>query len=158
MVLSRVFMVLLFLAISAVAAFLWSLLMVPVEIADMEETLRKIGKHDYTYMIPYYRDTAGFLLNMSRCFFAARLFALCSFVLLGTVVLVQSIKYSVIWFNRFLQTVAVLALFILFSWIGFRGIDPHQTGIDWMSVVNSVAAGVVFLIIGLFVFDKAAEV
>ena len=157
-VLSRVFTVLLFLAISAVAAFLWSLLMVPVEIADMEETLRKIGKHDYAYMIPYYRDTAGFLLNMSRCFFAARLFALCSFVLLGTVVLVQSIKYSVSWFNRFLQTLAVLALFIFFCWLGFRGMHFSGSELDAGSIVNSLIAGVVFLAIGLSLFDRAAEV
>ena len=157
-VLSRVFTVLLFLAISAVAAFLWSLLMVPVQIKQMEEACRRAGTNDYAKLIPYYHDFWGFLFHMSRYFFLTALFALCSFVLLGLVILTQSFRYTIRRYNSFLRNLTVLALFIFFCWLGFRGMHFSGSELDTGSIVNSLIAGVVFLAIGLIIFDRTAEV
>lgn len=157
-VLSRFLTVLTFLVISTIVAFLWSLLMVPVQIEQMEEMCRRSGTNDYAKLIPYYHDFWGFLFHMSRYFFFTALFSLCSFVLMGLVILTQSLRYTIKRYNGFLQNLTVLALFIFFCWLGFRGMHFSGSELDASSIVNSLIAGVVFLAAGLFLFDRAAEV
>ncbi len=159
-VMSRVLSMLVFLSISTVAAFLWSLLMVPVEIHQMEDILRKTGAgaNGFEDLIPFYNDYWGFYFHQCRAVFETKIFALFSFILMGAIVLTQSLKYSLKWYNGFLRNISVFALFILFCRYGMRGTDFSRGEHALGSIVFGFFVGAALILAGFVIFDKAAEV
>jgi hypothetical protein len=109
----------------------------------------------------YHPDVWGTTINKSAHFFLAKLGFLCTFVIMGIVTLTRSLQYIFRWFNEFLCDFSSLVLFILFCWLGLshltlRNVEPIILG--QVVLMIGIAAGLFFLAMGIFVFEKYGEV
>jgi hypothetical protein len=155
---SRFMVVFTLLILAAAVGFIWSLLLVPIQIQEMDEAFQRTGSHDLNILASNYRyDFWGFLFNMSLYFFFVRLFAFCGFVLMGIMTFTQSLRYA-FRFNAFLRNLALLVLFISFCWFGLQGTDMGHTRMGIQAIMSSVIAGGLFLFLGIFLFEKYGEV
>jgi hypothetical protein len=109
----------------------------------------------------YHPDVWGLTINKSPHFFLAKLGFLCTFVIMGIVTLTRSLQYIFRWFNEFLCDFSSLVLFILFCWLGLQHMTFPKSGQMILGpeiLINTVVAGLVFLAIGMFFFEKYGEV
>lgn len=99
-----------------------------------------------------------FILHHSYYFFAVKLLSLLTFLLSGIIVFLKSIRYSLKWFNVFIQTVTALLIMILFCLFGF--VDTVFPGLVMgpVSVINGIATGILFLFMGLKLFEKYGQI
>jgi len=138
------------------AAALWSIfVIVPLNLHQMEQSYIGVGHTDFFRMIPYYNDFWGFLLNESHYFLYTKVLLFYSFVFLGIVSLTCSLRYMFRRFSEFMSNLSVLILFIALYWIGLH--NPIPIGVGHESMIISLIAGLLFLAIGLFLFEKYGE-
>jgi hypothetical protein len=155
--LARYLTALTLLMVTFIASTLWSILvMVPINLHQMEQSCIRGGITDFSRMIPYYNDFWGFLQYESNYFFFIRVLSICSFVILGILALTRSFRYIFRWFSEFLSNFSALLLFIAFCWLGLHYLRPMGIGVEMM--ISSLIAGLLFFVIGLFLFEKYGEV
>jgi hypothetical protein len=154
--LSRYLAALTMLVAAFFAAALWSIfVMVPLNLHQREQMCINIGHADFFRMIPYYNDFWGFLLNESHYFLYTIYLFFFLFIGLGIISLTRSLRYMFRRFSEFLCDLSALILFIV-CWIGLNHLNPM--GIVPESLMFfSLIAGLLFLAIGLFLFEKYGE-
>jgi hypothetical protein len=138
------------------SAALWSIfVMVPLNLHQMEQMYIHAGHADFFRMIPYYNDFWGFLFHKCHYFLSTIFLFPLLFIALGVVSFTRSLRYIFRWFSEFLCDLSALILFIA-SWVGLGHLRPM--GIDPESVMIHFIAGLLYLAIGLFLFEKYGEV
>jgi hypothetical protein len=146
-----------FLMVTFFVSMLWTLLVIaPLERYSDDQILLRTGIRDFSQLTHYHHDYWGFLQYESVYFFRVKALFFCSFVILGIIALTRSLRYVIRWFNEFLCDFAALMLFIAFCLFGLRTIKPMEVGLE--SMINSIIAGLVFLVVGIFLFEKYGEV
>jgi hypothetical protein len=108
-----------------------------------------------------YHSNNGFLyyvLHNDMFFFLVKLFSILTFFLSGVLIFVKTLRYMFRWFYVSFQTFIVLFLFILFCKFGFVDTPFQGTVLGPFSIINAITTGIVFLIIGLTIFEKYGEI
>jgi hypothetical protein len=152
------------LILSLLTTFLWSLFMVPLEIHERELGVIHVNlisnkSYFFAEFIPYYHDFWGFLMYETGYFYFMKIGLLLSFVAMGIVTFSRSLRYKFRWFSEFFSNLSILIFFILFCLFGLQPLVPkYPLLVGTENVMNSVIAGLLFLAIGLFLFEKYGEV
>ncbi len=159
-VVSRVLSMLIFLSISMLAVFIWSLIMVRFQIDYMENTVKKseASVELIERLVSYHHNNWWDYFYHCRLVIEAKIYSLCSFIFISTVVLIQSLRYSVKRYNGYLRNISILAIFIMFCRYVLRGMDMSNNEPALASIIVTFVVGAALILAGLVIFDKAAEV
>ena len=150
-----------YLIVTFTVMFLWSFAVMGVEIQQMKDEMIR-SKFPSELMDNEHLQLGNgilyWVIHHSRFFFTVKLLGGLTFFVSGLLLFIKILRYKLKWFNSFIQTVAALVIFVLFCEYGLIDLNSTNNLIGFLSMGSCIAAGTIFLILGLIVYEKHGQI